>query len=257
MFMVLKFARRTCKLLKKAVGKKFGTITHVDTQKKVIALTFDDGPHPAFTPKLLDILKGHGSKATFFMVGRVAQDHPELVRRVADDGHVIANHSWDHKSLPLLNRRERIHQVLAGARSIAPYGTRLFRPPYGHQSVASHIDILLLGYQVVTWNVVGWDWLDYDSGYISDRIISQVKPGSIVLLHDGMYSAIDERYVDRKQTLKAVDAVLDRLGQKFQFVTLVELFRHGPKIQENWYKRPNVQWLKGLRQTDYQTSQQE
>ena len=249
--------RRTCKLLKKAVGKKIGTITHVDTQKKVIALTFDDGPHPAFTPKLLDILKGHGSKATFFMVGRVAQDHPELVRRVADDGHVIANHSWDHKSLPLLNRRERIHQVLAGASSIAPYGTRLFRPPYGHQSVASLIDVLLLGYQVVTWNVIGWDWLDYDSGYISDRIISQVKPGSIVLLHDGMYSTIDEHYVDRKQTLKAVDAVLDRLGRKFQFVTLVELFRHGPKVRENWYKRPNVQWLKGLRQTDYQISQEE
>ena len=99
--MMLKLARRTCKLLKKAVGKKFGTITHVDTREGVIALTFDDGPHPAFTPKLLDILKGHGSKATFFMVGRVAQDHPELVRRVADDGHVIANHSWDHKSMPL------------------------------------------------------------------------------------------------------------------------------------------------------------
>lgn len=252
-----KFSSWAYRALKKVVCRTVGAITHVDTREGVIALTFDDGPHPAFTPKLLDILKGHGSKATFFMVGRVAQDHPELVRRVADDGHVIANHSWDHKSMPLLNRRERIHQVLAGARSIAPYGTRLFRPPYGHQSVASLIDVQLLGYQVVTWNVVGRDWLDYDSGYISNRIISQVKPGSIVLLHDGMYSTIDESYVDRKQTLKAVDAVLDRLGQKFQFVTLVELFRHGPKIRENCYKRPDVQWLKELRQKDYQTSQEE
>lgn len=250
--MMLKLAKRICKLLKKAVGKKFGTITHVDTQKKVIALTFDDGPHPVFTPKLLDILKAYGAKATFFMVGQAALDRPDLVNRVASEGHVIANHSLDHKSLPLLNRRERIHQVLAGAHSIAPYGTtRLFRPPYGHQSVASLIDVLLLGYQVVTWNVVGWDWLDYDSGYISDRIINQVKPGSIVLLHDGLYSRLDERYVDRKQTLRAVDAVLDRLGRKFQFVTLIELFRHGPKVRENWYKRPNVQWLKELKQKDY------
>lgn len=255
--MMLKLARRTRKLLKKAVGKKIGTITHVDTQEKIIALTFDDGPHPAFTPKLLDILKAYGAKATFFMVGQAALDCPDLVSRVASEGHVIANHSLDHKSLPLLDRSKRIRQIQAGAHAIAPYGTRLFRPPYGHQSVASLIDVLLLGYQVVTWNVVGWDWLDYDSGYISDRIISQVKPGSIVLLHDGLFSTLDERYVDRKQTLKAVDAVLDRLGQKFQFVTLVELFRHGPKVRKNWYKRPNVQWLKELRQKDYKTSQEE
>lgn len=249
--MMLKFAGRAYWALKGLVVRKVGTITHVDTQEKVIALTFDDGPHPVFTPRLLDILRAHRAKATFFMVGRCAQDYPELVHRVARDGHVIANHSMNHKSMPLLDRRERINQVLSGSRAIAPYGRRLFRPPFGHQNVASHIDVLLLGYELVTWNVVGMDWVDHDPEYISDRIISQVSPGSVVLLHDGLYSTMDERNVDRSQTLEAVDFILDRLEQRFQFVTLIELFGYGPKVRQNWYKRPNVQWLKGLRQTDY------
>src|SRR5206468_4992188 len=87
-------------------GKIRGAITHVATGEAIAALTFDDGPHPEFTPRLLDILDKHRARATFFMLGENARRHPDLVQRVAQVGHVIGNHSWDHSVFPSLTRRE-------------------------------------------------------------------------------------------------------------------------------------------------------
>src|SRR6478735_7834989 len=82
------------------IERRFGVITHVDTTEAVVALTFDDGPHPQWTPRLLDLLDRHGAKATFFMVGEMAMRHPDLVDRVISAGHAIGNHSWNHPSFP-------------------------------------------------------------------------------------------------------------------------------------------------------------
>jgi peptidoglycan/xylan/chitin deacetylase (PgdA/CDA1 family) len=98
------------------------TISSVATTEPIAALTFDDGPHPRHTPKLLEILKRYNAKATFFMVGKVASRYPELVKAVADAGHVIGNHSWDHPSFPSLTRSERLSQVLRCAAALNPYG---------------------------------------------------------------------------------------------------------------------------------------
>ncbi len=223
-----------------------GTITHVSTQKPVVALTFDDGPHPEFTPRLLEILQKHQAHATFFMVGGAAQRHPDIVRRVAEAGHAIGNHSWDHSSLPLLTGKERRAQIRACEKALAPYGQRLLRPPYGHQSVASRLDALWLGYQVITWNVTASDWQDRSANWITDRLVNEVRPGDIVLFHDALYTYVEKRYTDRGPTLQAVDLLLERLGERFRFVTVPELLRSGRPQRRNWYQKADVDWLNRL-----------
>lgn len=223
-----------------------GTITHVSTQDPVAALTFDDGPHPETTPRLLDILEKHQAHATFFMVGEAAQRYPEIVQRVAQDGHAIGNHTWDHSSFPLLSGRERRRQLRACAQALAPYGQRLFRPPYGHQSLASRFETLKLGYKVITWNLPAYDWLDHDAQWMVDHLVNRLQPGSVILFHDVLYHTIETRYIDREPMLEAVNMLLEQLGNKFRFVTVPELFRYGHPRRQNWYWKADTEWLNKL-----------
>lgn len=229
-----------------AANRILGTITHVSTHDSVAALTFDDGPNPEYTPRLLDILDKYQARATFFMVGEVAQRHRWLVKRVSQAGHAIGNHSWDHASFPLLTGRDRRAQIRACHKAIAPYGQRIFRPPYGDQTVGSYLDALWMGHKVVTWNVVAEDWLDHDSDWIADNLAGRVRPGSVILLHDALYDTIEERYTDRQPMFEAVKMLLERLGDQFRFVTIPELFRHGRPQRIYWYKKSDPDWLNTL-----------
>ena len=226
-----------------------GTITHVETREPVAALTFDDGPHPEFTPLLLDVLKRYGAHATFFMLGEAAEKYPDVVRQVGEAGHAIGNHSWDHPSFPLLRGRDRRAQILACASAIAPFGSqRLFRPPYGHQSLASRYDAWRLGYRVVTWNVVAEDWCDRDAEWMAARLVSRIKPGSIVILHDAIYRSIQVvPQHDRQRMLTAVDLALKELGDRFRFVTVPELLRYGRPRRRSWYRKADPKMLPLLR----------
>lgn len=230
-----------------AMRNVMGTITHVSTREQVAALTFDDGPHPEFTPRLLDILERHQARATFFMVGKLAHRYRRLVEKIARAGHDIGNHSWDHPSFPLITRRQRRQQILACEKAIAPYGQRLFRPPYGHQSTASRFDVFSLGYKVVNWNVAAEDWLDHDADWMVKRIISGIRPGSVILLHDGLYTFTKDRYAYREPTLKAVSRLLERVGNQFRFVTITELLKQGRPQHRNWYQKVNQDWLNELK----------
>src|SRR5262247_3415195 len=176
-FMLKLFGRYSVRILRKlfllATQTVLGTTTHVNTLDPVVALTFDDGPDPVYTPRLLDILEIHGAHATFFMTGEAAQRHPELVKRVAQGGHAIGNHSWNHPSFPLISGRERREQIRACAKATAPYGKRLFRPPYGEQNIASRFAPLLLGYQVIMFDVSTDDWCGADAVSIADQLERQ------------------------------------------------------------------------------------
>lgn len=204
-----------------------GAITDVATDEPAAALTFDDGPHPEFTPRLLEVLARRRARATFFMVGEKAHRQPELVRVVAQQGHEIANHSWNHARFPTLTARARRAQIRACAAAIAPYGRRLFRPPHGEENVACQVDTLWLRHTVVAWSLAVDDWCSTDVAWMAERLTTGIRPGSIVLLHDGMCDAVDERHCDREPMLKAVEIALERLAGGFEFVTASELLRTG------------------------------
>ncbi len=234
-------------LFSKAARRFVGTITHVSTKDNVIALTFDDGPHPDSTPQLLDILKKHNARATFFMIGNLAQRYPHLVKDAAQAGHAIGNHSWDHPSFPLISARERRAQIRACQKALDPYGSRIFRPPYGDQTFASRLDALFTGHQVVTWNVISKDWLDHEASWFVDCLMKEIRPGSIVLFHDTLYQALEDHYRDRYPVFQAIDMLLEQLYSRFDFVTVSELCRYGRPQKQLWVKTSDVNWLNRLK----------
>jgi peptidoglycan/xylan/chitin deacetylase (PgdA/CDA1 family) len=203
-------------------------ITHVVTDDPVAALTFDDGPHPEHTPRLLDVLDCFQVRATFFMVGEAALNQPELVKRVAAT-HVIGNHSWDHPVFPQISGRDRRRQLRACAAAIAPYGSRLFRPPHGAQSRGSRLDTWLLGYRSIGWNVDAEDWMPRGADWMAERLLHNTGPGSIVLLHDAIFRSLQPvPQYDRQPMLDAVMMFLERVGRRLQFLTVPELLKRGP-----------------------------
>ena len=235
------------KVLTVAGRELVGTISRVETKSPVMALTFDDGPHPMVTPRVLKILEKHGARATFFMLGKAAKRHPQLVKQVANAGHAIGNHSYDHPSFPLITSRERRIQIRACANATAPYGHRLFRPPFGDQNLPSYLDALCLGYKVVTWDMVAEDWLDHSAEWMADRLIEKARPGSVILLHDTLVLSLSERYCSRENMLEALNIFLAHLSSDFRFVTVTELLRYGPPVRKFWKQEPNTQFLSKLR----------
>lgn len=244
--LTLRCGRRMLQRAREATMRHvMGTITHVATHEAVMALTFDDGPHPECTLALLEILARHRAHATFFMLGEAARRDPVLVRRVAQAGHAIGNHSWNHPSFPLKTRRERKAQILACAQTLAPFGQQLFRPPYGEQNMASRLDAWLLGYQVVTWNLDVGDWWDPDADRMAGLLAERARPGDIVVLHDALYRQTEagrepklarQPNIDRTAMLAAVEMFLERASDRFRFLTVPELLRHGRPYQMGWYQ---------------------
>lgn len=212
-----------------------GTITGVHTADRVAALTFDDGPHPVHTPRLLDVLERHGVRATFFMVGDRARRHPGIVERAAAAGHTIANHSWNHPSFVYVSGRARWRQIRSCQRALAPHGARLFRSPGGHQTPRSVLDARILGFTVIGWDIDPRDYTDRSADEIAGHVARELRPGSIVVLHDSIYH---DPSIDRTPTLEAVDTILSSADRDYEFVTVPELLRRGRPRRVNWFWRP-------------------
>lgn len=234
----------------RTLGGRIGAISHVVTEQHIAALTFDDGPHPEYTPHLLEILAEHEAHATFFMVGEAASKHPGLVEQVAKSGHLIGNHSWNHKAFPLISRDERQSQLMACAHALAPYESRYFRPPYGEQDVRSYFDTKRSGYETVGWNVDIGDWCDSNPAGMATRLAQAIRPGSIVLLHDALFDGgqptvgpplENEAVQNRAFMLEAVARLLDMLRNTMRFVTLAELLAHGRSRRQGWSKIRAIQ----------------
>jgi peptidoglycan-N-acetylglucosamine deacetylase len=204
--------------------KYYGPITHVRTEANLVALTFDDGPHPLFTPDLLRILDRFSAKATFFMVGEKARQNPEIVKQVADGGHAIGNHSFSHARYTKLTSDARRRDIRECEAVLHPYMVKLFRPPFGQENALTHRDALQLGYHVVKWNLAPDDWRPHTPDWIAEYFLEQVAPGAIALLHDNV---IDNPESDRAQTLDAVEKVLARASDRYQFCTVPQLLTAG------------------------------
>lgn len=221
----------------KPLGRRLvGTLVQVETSEPVVALTFDDGPHPVYTPRILDLLAEHDARATFFMIGRHAARHRDLVARVAAEGHAIGNHTFNHVPMPQTPRRRRLRELWAARRAIAPHGARLFRPPFGGQTYGSRLDLLLFGYEVVCWNGQVDDWVAQSPQALAERLNDQLHPGFIVLLHDQLENPRDPEAIDRTPLIEALAAVLARRRSDYRFVTVPELMRIGRPVRRPWFR---------------------
>ena len=209
-------------------------ITHVETRDPVAALTFDDGPHPVYTPRVLSILEKFDTSATFFMVGEAAKRYPNVVEMVAGAGHVIGIHSWSHQNLTQVRSRfSRLKQMIACKRAMTPYAKRLFRPPYGAHNSQIRIDALILGYKMILWNVSAQDWLYQGPEDIAHKIIDRVTPGTIFLLHDAIFPSTQaEPALDRKPMLDGLEIALSVLKNRLRFVTIPNLLRSGRPVSK-------------------------
>lgn len=163
------------------------TDVHGSRDRREIALTFDDGPDPAHTPALLDALAELGAPATFFLLGSAVDRHPELAARIAREGHEIGNHTYSHRYLPLARSRSVAGELAAADASIARATgvvPALARPPYGGRSPSTVRAFTRAGKRVVLWDVNSFDWKGACAEDIANRVLSRVRPGSVVLLHE-------------------------------------------------------------------------
>ena len=201
-------------------------ISDLATSTKLVALTFDDGPYGTSTAKILDILKEKSVHATFFIIGKNSLKFPQEVRRELAEGHQIGNHSNDHSmTLAKMTAHEfkrNLDTAEDAITSVSKTTPTLFRPPYGSLSETMKTVLRLGGYSTVLWNVDPEDW---DSTHSNDQIVksvvSAVKPGSIILMHDGRDTHVN---YPRDNTIGALPVIIDQLRAKgYQFVFIDQI----------------------------------
>jgi len=214
------------------LAPRYGAIVGVRTSLPMVALTFDDGPNPDVTPRLIDMFARHGAQATHFLVGAAAEARPDLVHALTDAGHVVANHTYSHRSLVRLSRDERRSEMIRGNEALGPHATDLMRPPFGHYDMECARDTASLGMRCVMWTSHVRDWQPATSGVLIDRLRAAVVPGSIVLLHEALYTATPANAQNREAIVEAVDVILSELAGKIRFGTVPELLKSGRPIMK-------------------------
>ncbi len=179
----------------------------------VVALTFDDGPHPVYTEILLEGLRERGIKATFFLIGVNAEGHEDIVRQIADDGHLIGNHTYSHVQLTSISDEKACEEIDKANQVIGEacgQEIHYIRPPFGswQDDLESLIDM-----QVVLWSVDPEDWRVQDTQTVVERVLSHVEDGDIILLHDVYRTSVE-----------AALEIVDRLTEEgYEFVRVDEL----------------------------------
>jgi peptidoglycan/xylan/chitin deacetylase (PgdA/CDA1 family) len=199
-----------------------------------VALTFDDGPNPPYTDRILEVLHKERAPATFFVVGRAAQAYPATLRRIVQYGNAIGNHTWDHPHMIIesaATMRSELLRTDATIARITGVHTHLMRPPFGARDFAVIGEAHKLGYRVVMWSVpLPQDWEQPGDATIAKRVVDNVTGGSIIVLHDGnrgYLCAADHRPIhdcDRNQDVAATREIIDTLRSRgFRFVTIPQL----------------------------------
>lgn len=199
-------------------------VTSVPTQKKLVALTYDDGPYLPYTLELLKVLQEKQVKATFFMVGENAFQKQEAVRAVSRQGHEIALHAGSHRDLLKLDPEAVAANIDSGKVTLewlSGKPVKYMRPPHGFRDWAVMEEIHQAGLTAVNWSVIPRDWTNPGTDVIVDRVCSKVFPGAIILLHDG---DSPKNAASRQQTVEATAAIIDRLrSEGYEFVTVSQL----------------------------------
>jgi peptidoglycan/xylan/chitin deacetylase (PgdA/CDA1 family) len=209
--------------------------SHDTEGRPLVALTFDDGPHPELTPQLLDILQSKQAVATFYVIGRAVKEHPEIINRAFLEGHEIGNHTWSHPDMRKLSAEALAGEINKTTEAISrvtgehPYG---IRPPYGayNRKVLSAISPRL--WPVVMWTVDPLDWKKPGSKEVARRVLEKVSPGAIILLHDIHLG-----------TIQAVPSIIEGLLQRgYRLVTVSEILAQSTSVSldsSEHYSLPN------------------
>lgn len=182
-----------------------------------VAITFDDGPHPQNTPRLLDMLKERNIKATFYVIGKSVEAHPQIIRRMVAEGHEIGNHTWSHPNLTKLSQsavEQELRKCEAAIAKAAAVRPRTMRPPYGAFTQSQRVWAFdNFGYPTILWDVDPQDWKRPGVSVVANRIVSNTQNGSIILAHDL-----------HKTTVDSMPRALDDLLRKgYKFVTVSQL----------------------------------
>jgi len=237
--------RRPRRALQLAVNAVLRSDVAVATRRPVVGLTFDDGPDPLVTPRLLDLLGSRGARATFFVVGLRVRAHPGLVARAVAEGHEIAVHGHTHRRLPDLGAWGQLRDLATARRStraVAGARPRRYRPPYGEQRPSTVLLAKALRLRGAMWTASAHDWKDeLDEAAQLARVWPDLTAGGVLLLHDAA-AGEPARDVDPDRVLRLVTGVLDGLAERqLSAVSLAELAQAGPAVTEPWFDR----WLHG------------
>ena len=210
------------------------TIARNPEAGKRIALTYDDGPNPRYTPELLELFERHGVRATFFQIGKWVEREPALAREVQAAGHAIGNHTFTHPTLALCSsarvkeelRRCREASEDAGITYAQVDGQSLMRCPWGRRRPGTLRAVRQEGFVPVQWSVTGWDWAKRKTKEnIAGRCL-KAREGDVILLHDGVHT---EPQADRHKSVYATRQVVERLGAEgYEFVSIPELVKPAP-----------------------------
>ncbi len=224
-------------VLPPVVWDSFGTFA-VRTGDRVLALTYDDGPHPEHTPALLDVLAQHGAGATFFVLEGPARRHPDIVRRIVDEGHEIGLHGPDHTSLleqATSVALRRVRDSRAAVEAVAGRPVALYRPPYGRHTPAQSRILARDGLELAIWSGDAKDWVDAPEEDVVEAAWRSVHPGAVLLLHD---DRADPERLGPGEQLPAFDKarVLDRLlgrlaDEGYRSMTMGAMLHAYPRVR--------------------------
>jgi peptidoglycan/xylan/chitin deacetylase (PgdA/CDA1 family) len=216
-------------------GTSGGVIHRMNRLDNVVALTFDDGPNGEYTQEVLDILDREGIKGTFFLIGKNVEVYPQIARRIVESGHCIGNHSYSHQYRLPFKTAQAVRDEVDGAEEAIYRATgvrpKLFRPPHGFKTPWMMHTIRDMGYKTITWDDMTTDYLARSKPeHIAKRIVDRVKPGSIIVLHDGLNL---NHGVNRENTVEALEIIIKELRDKgYSFVSLQEIEETDQEMEE-------------------------
>ena len=205
----------------------FGAVVvHGPREQAAVALTFDDGPNETATLEVARILEEHGTRGTFFEVGRAVQERPEITRALVERGHIVGNHSFTHGQWDYLDPRyPELDETQRAIREVAGVCPALFRPPHGNRTPLLSWLVERDGLRLVSWDVSASDWAATDAERLAATVVERARAGSIILLHDGLDG---DPSVDRTVLVRALPAILDGLRAKGLEVVSLDRLIGGP-----------------------------
>jgi len=231
-------ARQRLRRLADRFFSGLGSINGAHPPTTLVAITYDDGPDPAVTPGILDLLKARGCRATFFVLTDKAADRPDLLQRMVAEGHEVGLHFDRHDRLTAMPKAVARERLTAARRRLEEWvgPVRFFRPPFGGQSLATFNIARKLGLDVVTWGPHAEDWIQQPPAAAAARALRDMRGGDILLLHDGMEVPPGEvpPVLDR---VKILDLVLDGMKDRgFVPTTVGAMVAQGRPRLSPWFR---------------------